>query len=581
MNKLLKISFLLLLLMPACSPHFQRPVMDDRTQLAVPEKVEKGIRALEYHSGKLEDFSYENSRWSTWSNSLEISHEKNVLKIEAKKAGSDYSNVSFKFPIIDFTETPVIKITAYTEGGSTPVIKVVLKDANGNEANESAPTDTVKGSESKNYYFNFKGKWRQNWPASRKVDSSAISEMLIYINSGGPDYSGMIYLDEVSAIREEDAPKKVVIAKTIKKQNSPSKEDSLKEIPEPNVFYSYKQVLDSWWSDKKMTLSKKDSAMIVTAYEVGPKYEVLGKSFKPMDFRNTGVIRIRARAESASRPSVSLSVTDKKGHGTNFEPDTAVITNEDGYKDYYFNFNGKYKQVWPDTAKVNPREIVSLSLFINAGKESYTGKIYIKDVRVIEESDMPDEEVERISMLKKSKSAPPPVVIEKTLETGMLYKHDDSIETWWADKKIIMLKKNNDMAIIGYDLGPKYEVFGKTFKPMDFTNSGVIRIRAKAESSTMPILSISLTDKEGHGANFQPQTEKITNGKGYKDYYFNFKGKYKQVWPKTAKVNSAEIISVILFINAGKTPFTGTLLINEVEVMTESQAKKKRSETEK
>jgi hypothetical protein len=329
-----------------------------------------------------------------------------------------------------------------------------------------------------------------------------------------------------------------------------------------------------------MTLAKKDSVMVITAYEVGPKYEVLGKSFNSMDFRNTGVIRITARAESISEPTLRLSITDKKGHGANYDSDTAVVSNEDGYKDYYFNFNGKYKQVWPDTARVDPRQIVSLALFINGGRESYTGKIYIKEVKAIEESEIPDEEIERISLLKKSKPAPPPTVIAKPLETGLLYKPSDSIQSWWADKKIMLVKRNNDMAIMGYDLGPKYEVFGKTFDPMNFTKSGVIRIRAKAESSTMPVLSISLTDKEGHGANFQPQTEKITNGKAYKDYYFNFKGKYKQVWPKTANVNPAEIISVVIFINAGKTPFTGTLLINEVEVMTEGEAKKRRVDTE-
>jgi hypothetical protein len=290
------------------------------------------------------------------------------------------------------------------------------------------------------------------------------------------------------------------------------------------------------------------------------------------------VIRITAKAESKSMPSIKLSITDKQGHGANYDSDTAIISNEEGYKDYYFNFNKKYKQVWPDTAVVDPTHIVSLILFINPGKTSFTGKIYIKEVQVIEESDIPDEEIERINLLKKSKAAPR-LAIEPILETGMLYSHDDSITSWWADKKIIMVKKNDDMAIIGYDLGPKYEVFGKTFKPMNFTNSGVIRIRAKAESSTMPVLSISLTDKEGHGANFKPQTEKITNGKDYKDYYFNFKGKYKQVWPKTGNVNPAEIISVVLFINAGKTPFTGTLLLNEVEVMTEAQAKKRQTAT--
>jgi hypothetical protein len=574
MNKLFKIYFLLILMMTSCVAHFQNPVINDQAQLALQEMPEKGIPVMKYHDGILEDFSYDNSRWSTWSDKLILLQEKGSLKVEAKQAGPDYSNLSFKFPTADFSQATVIRIAAKAEGKPMPVLKVVLKDVNGKEANALASSDTVKSSEWKYYYFNFKNKWLQSWPKSDKVDSTAISEMLIFINSGGPEFSGTLYIDEVSALREEDAPQRIRAFKSSNNTESEPKKDSLTEITEPNELYSYKQIVDSWWSDKKMTLTKKDSAMVITAYEVGPKYEVLGKSFRPMNFKNTGVIRIKAKAESETMPHLKLSVTDKKGHGANYDPDTAIISNEGNYKNYYFNFNKKYKQVWPDTANVDPEQIVSVILFINGGMSAYTGKIYIKEVEIIEESDIPDEEIERINQLKKAAKDLPVTVPEKSLETGMLYTPNDSIQSWWNDKKIIMIKQNDDLVVMGYGIGPKYEVFGKSFKPINFTKSGVVRIRLRAESTAMPILSMSISDKAGHGANFNPQTEKITIGKAYKDYFFNFKNKYKQVWPDTAKVNSHEIISLILFINAGKKPFTGKLYINEVEVMTEAEAKK-------
>jgi hypothetical protein len=575
---LVKISFLLVVVVvTGCVPHFQKPVIDDHTQLALQETSEKGSPVMTYRNGVLEDFSYKNSRWSTWSEKLILNQEKGTIKVEAKQAGPDYANLSFKFPTSDFSKAPVIKITAKAEGNVNPVIKVVLKDINGNESNESPKSDSLKGPNFKDYYFNFKQKWRQNWPIPAKVDSTAIVEMLIYINSGGPEFTGNLYIDEVSAIEEKDAPKEPVLLPKLKKEEKEEK-DSLNEITPPNILYSHKQKVDSWWSDKKMTLTKKDSALLVTAYEVGPKYEVLGKSFKSLNFKNTGVIRIMARAESGTKPHLKVSITDKKGHGANYEADTALISTEGGYKNYYFNFNKKYNQVWPDTVSVDPTQIVSMILFINGGKNPYTGKIYIREVEVIEEADIPDEEIERLEKLKKAKAAAPIPKVEKPLESGILYNPKDSIQSWWSDKKIIMIKQNDDLVLMGYGVGPKYEGFGKSFKPMNFTKSGVIRIRARAESKVMPILSISLSDKSGNGANYKPQLEKITTGKKYKDYYFNFNGKYKQVWPKNAKVNSDEIVSLILFINAGKTPFTGKLLINEVEVMTEAEAKKRREQ---
>jgi hypothetical protein len=581
MNTLVKISFLLLLMVTvACAPHFQRPVLDDYAQLAISEKPTRGTPVLKYHHGVLESFSNESSKWNTWSEKIALIHEKDLLKIEAKQVGPDYSNISFKFPSLDFTETSLLRVTAKTEGGAAPALKIILKDFNGRETNASTQSDTIKGSDWKHYYFYFKGNWNQNWPTSGKVDSTIISEMLLYINPGGPEYSGTIYIDDITAVKEENAPKGILSIALPKKQVV-QQEDTLIEISQLRMLYSSKQSLDSWWSDKTITLAKKDSIMRVTAYEVGPKYEVFGKSFKAMDFSNTGVLHIKAKAESKTAPLLYMSVTDKAGHGANFDPDTAIISNKGGYNDYYFNFNRKYKQVWPNTALVDSTQIVSLALFINAGKGPFTGKIFIKEVELIEESDIPDEEIERIDLLKKTKKATEQkVIIEKPLETGMLYSPGIDIESWWCDKRMIMIKKDDDMAIMGYDLGPKYEAFGKTFKPMDFTNSGVIRIRAKAESSTMPILSMSLTDKDGHGANDKPQTETITNDTRYKNYFFNFHGKYKQVWPEPANVNSTEIISIILFINAGKTPFTGTLLIDEIEVMTEAEAKKMKAETE-
>jgi len=364
-------------MLSGCHTSFQQPVIDDRDQLALPEKKSIGEPVLHYNGGILDNFSYQSTRWTTWSDKLVMSWKNGQMIVESIGAGPEYASLSFKFPTLDFSGDEVIKIKAKAEGKEMPIMRVIVKDAFGKEANAIASSYKLTN-DWNDYYFSYKNNWKQSWPDTGSVDKSRITEMIVYFNAGGPEFNGKAYLDEVKVIPFNEAklpPQEVNVTPVVEQR--PAKAAT--------QLYTYGEGIENWWGDKKMKVVSEDSVLVIVADSAGPKYEVFGTTFKPMDFRRTGLVRVKAKVEGPEAPILTISLTDKAGHGTNMKPAVEKISNKGGYKNYFFNFKERYMQSWPDTVRVNPAEIVSVIGFINAGKKPFTGKLYIWEVEVMTE----------------------------------------------------------------------------------------------------------------------------------------------------------------------------------------------------
>ena len=53
------------------------------------------------------------------------------------------------------------------------------------------------------------------------------------------------------------------------------------------------------------------------------------------------------------------------------------------FKNYYYNYDGKYAQSYPDDQTVDPTAFKDIIFFVNPGGEPYTGKIFIDEIEVI------------------------------------------------------------------------------------------------------------------------------------------------------------------------------------------------------
>lgn len=134
-----------------------------------------------------------------------------------------------------------------------------------------------------------------------------------------------------------------------------------------------------------MSLEKIDGNMVVTAEGVGPNWEYLIKSFKPMDFSEAKTVVVRAKIDGWKVPYIRMDLLDKNGVQTNAKLTICKLAPRTDYQDYVFRFGGKFNQNWPYKASVDSTQISQIQIAINEGSTPYTGTIYIDEVRVISE----------------------------------------------------------------------------------------------------------------------------------------------------------------------------------------------------
>jgi hypothetical protein len=140
-----------------------------------------------------------------------------------------------------------------------------------------------------------------------------------------------------------------------------------------------------WWAGKGIVLEKGD-VFVITAFNVGPGNTPFGATFPPIDLiKEDVVLKVSARAEGkdGTVPVLYLQVDDANGYQANAKRPFNKIENSEEFTDYYFDLKDIYLQSDPKKHKVNGALINSLKFFINPGEAGYSGKIFIKEIRVI------------------------------------------------------------------------------------------------------------------------------------------------------------------------------------------------------
>ncbi len=371
MMKYFKLSIVLTaLLAQGCGMHFSKPELDHSAQIALYQEPEKGVPALEFNKGVIDDFSGELYSW--WgSDGITLSRKADTFKIAINNVGSMYVPFGREISSLDFTKNNAIRVRMRTEGKISPTIRIDIKDNLGRTTNSSAVQSKVAvGQDYKDFYFNYKDKWKQGWPDNQVVDPTLVSAIMIFVNPGMSDWTGTVYIDEIVAVDAELIPKKVGSAGGMI--------DNFDEDPS-----------SSWWTgSSKLAMEKvadKDICKI-SSEGAGANYETFGRTVDQLDFTKAPVIRIRARVENADgfeNPKLRVDIKDKDGRTANeFDMRNTIVAGTE-FKDYFYDFTGKYSQAWPDKQAVNPKEIEAITLFINAGGPAYNGALYIEEIEVI------------------------------------------------------------------------------------------------------------------------------------------------------------------------------------------------------
>lgn len=146
----------------------------------------------------------------------------------------------------------------------------------------------------------------------------------------------------------------------------------------------------NWWDSSSDNWTRKwdreKEILIVTCKNVGKDFDTFGKQFDPIDFTATPALKVRMKYEGETAPKVRIDVKDYDGKVTNAKPVIKTLAAGD-FKDYYYNFSGRFNQSWPDADAVDAVEIVELLIFINPGAADFSGTLYLDSIEAIPASE--------------------------------------------------------------------------------------------------------------------------------------------------------------------------------------------------
>jgi len=339
----------------------------------------------------------------------------------------------------------------------------------------------------------------------------------------------------------------------------------------------FKSFRGYWWGGAKVTPMVVGDTQVTVLSDAGNKYECWGLEFPAINMTVAPVLKIRARFEGNSVPTLGVSLKDVNGYDTNMDRPSARLK-KGGYNDYYFNYTGKWKQSWPDMKTVDPKTIKDILFFVNPGKANWSGKIYIDYIKVVTVDSIPAKKARpeaATTPTEQSVETTPGGVSNTTENTPRSFPAiniDDfsgEIYSWWSGSiaRIILTKDGNSLKADFDNVGPGSENFGRGFKSIDFIKTPIVKVRVKNTSTSPADLRLDLKDIDGNVTNAKPVVNKIETSPDFVDYYYDFTGKFEQSLPSKKAVNSSQILEMIFMVNAGEKAFSGSLYFNDIKAI--------------
>lgn len=540
MNNLLKVSAILLMSLGAKQCVSFETVSLDDGQAQEEEVAECGIPGTRFQGGDLMDGPV----WWTGAGDLSLASKGGVYEITANGIGPKYTPFGQTLPGLDMrgddkTGKLAIKITARSQGENYPSLALQFDDFQGFQTNAKRPTKRIHiGDDFKDYYFMLNDDvWVQSWPSDHAVNACLLSKIMLFINPGGPAYTGKLFIKEIKIIPQSEAGEEEEV-KLPKGKDGGLVDD----------FENSK--IDKWWANG-YKLSVVDGKLKIDAENVGPRYEAFGRGFATINGLHANKLRVKARVEGEAAPELRIDLKDPDGYTTNARPATMrILPGPPGqFRDYTFRFEDRWLQTYPDMHDVDGERIVEFVCFINGGKAPFTGTVYIEEIEFIN-TGIPEGEVE-----EEEAVATPGKPLKDEL--------DGHIYSWWHSGNLKLSQSNGALEVATTKDNTKDHSFGRAFQAVDFSTYPVLKVRMKVEKDCD--IRVDLKDIDEHVTNASPVVVSVKAGKDYQDIYFDFKGKFKQAHPSEAKVNAQEILEAIFHINPDGNTYSGKVFVDSIE----------------
>lgn len=480
-----------------------------------------------------------------------------AMKITSNGAGPKYApfGVDLAEPM-NFANTPVIRVKIrLPESAKPPIMRLDLRDGNGHFTNAAPVTNTLKvsGEAFYEYYFDVNHKWAQSYPSNANVDNTQIDRLQFFINPGGEEFYGTFYIDEIYVMANKDGS----------------------GILDNNIVlddFSNGGGVDLWWPCKpdKVSISAGSDAMKV--HFNNGEWDCFGKVFGETDITNNPIIRIKARAESATEmkmTNVMARFIDVNENSTDLIDGENMSNFEIGGSDfqyYYSAFKTKYENnLYSSQGDFDPTKVNRVIIFFNMNKETtFQGDVFIQEIAFV--SELPDKQ-----KLDRSPWGAPPSLDPTWSKAIKLDNSGYAKSANWKVNSTNITKSegaSGGVKFSGKNIGPNYDELAATITPFNLDSMVVIRVKAKASGNMNPTVRLDLVDDRGTQTNGRPQEFIVKRGEDFKDYYINMSTNYYQRTPTYKIVNVGNVSGFRMYINSGKVKgFDGDLEIAEIQPM--------------
>lgn len=145
--------------------------------------------------------------------------------------------------------------------------------------------------------------------------------------------------------------------------------------------------ISNWWNSASYTLSwEPDSSLKVVCSNAGPGYAAFGMKLpQTMNAKMAYRAIIKARFEGQGYPELRMDLIDCNGSlsNGNLQSNWLEPTKNKEFVEYLYIYKDDVFQAYPTRRELDKERITDLLLFVNPGKDGWSGIIYIDEIKFI------------------------------------------------------------------------------------------------------------------------------------------------------------------------------------------------------
>lgn len=305
----------------------------------------------------------------------------------------------------------------------------------------------------------------------------------------------------------------------------------------------------SWVPQGTTIVNSEDGVLKVSNSSAGNNANTIITPLKGLDFR--GAVAVKVKARSVGVPSkLKLIFKDAEGRMSNGRSLVRKVEVGEGFQNYYFDLDGSFVQTYPEIATVNAAQITELELV--------SKQISGPDNRI---------EIEEIQMILASAIVDKKKVIAEGQSTGAIQW--GGAEAWQVDKGYSLTGSSDVLNIKASKVGPKYESLSTSIPTASFAVNKKLSLDLSYEGDVAPFVRVDLVDNNGVVTNRLPLSIQLkeSSKNNFETYTLDYTNRFKQSYPQVTDVDAARIVKMVVYINAGHYPYSGSINLKMPQII--------------